>query len=384
MLIVLSLLFFTLALSCTPDKSATRTEVKEPSSVAIAPAKSALEGWQEEWEKTLAEARKEKKVVIYTSIRPLVRDAWIKSFTGKYGVELEFLMGTGPETRARLLAERRANIGTADLFFSGLTTLHLVLAPSGVFENFENKLFLPEVIDPKVWYEGRLPWFTAEKLIFLWRMYPTQNLWINTQMVRQGEIKSFRDLLKPQWKGGKVVLHDPTSSGSGSKWFEVFSREEMLGLDYMRAIVKQEPVLTRNTRLAAEWVAMGKYSLSVAFTGTDYAPFIAVKAPVAMVETEETTYLTSGSGNLAWLKGNPHPSASKLFVNWLLSREGQKITQDSENSQSAREDLGIEGIEEGEYRRKGVKYFNANTEEMYKNLEPLKLLAQEVFGPLVR
>lgn len=385
-IVLLLLLAWVFSVACARGTANNQTAPKEKEAVAISSplVKSASGGWQQEWDKTLVEARKEKKVVIYTSIRPIVREAWIKNFTSKFGVDLEFIMGTGPETRAKLSTERRAGITMGDLFFSGLTTLHLVLAPAGVFENFEKQLFLPEVLDPKAWFEGRLPWFTEERLIFLWRMYPTQNFWINTQLIKPGEIKSFRDLLKPQWKGGKFVLHDPTSSGSGSKWFEVFSREEMLGIDYMKALVKQEPVLTRNTRLGAEWVAMGKYPLSIAFTGTDYAAFLSVGAPVAFVETEESTYVTSGSGNLAWLKGSPHPAAAKLFANWLLSREGQEITQKAEKTQSAREDIGIEGIEVGEYRKKGVKYFNANTEEQYKNLEPLKQLAQEVFGPLVK
>jgi len=35
----------------------------------------------------------------------------------------------------------------------------------------------------------------------------------------------------------------------------------------------------------------------------------------------------TGSGTLAVIKNPPHPNASKLFINWLLSREGQKLTR---------------------------------------------------------
>lgn len=340
--------------------------------------------WQEEWEKTLALAKKERRISIFTTVRPLGRDAWMKNFGDRFGIDMEFVTGRGAEIRERLLSERRAGIISADLVITGLTTMHLVLEPAGVFESFENQLFIPEVLDTRAWFEGRLPWFTEKRFIWLWRMYPTQNTWVNTQRIKPGEISSYRDLLQPQWKGGKFVLNDPTTSGPGSKWFEVYVREEFLGVDYMKAFVKQEPVVTRDERLATSWVAQGKYPMSVGFDQSGYEVFLLAGASVAALELKEPPYLTSGSGNLAWIKGNPHPAATKLFVNWLLSREGGEISQKAEKIQSAREDIGTEGL--GVYRKKGVKYFNANIEEMYIELNTLRLkeLAKEIFGPLVK
>ncbi len=340
------------------------------------------EAWQMQWDKTLIQARKEGRVTIYTDIRPTVRDAWIKNFKDRFGVDIEFVAGRGAVTSQKLLTERKAGIYTGDITISGLTTLYLVLEPAGLFEDFEKHLFLPDVLDTKAWYDGHLPWFTEKRLIFLWRLYPTKPLWVNTQFVKPGEIKSYRDLLKPQWKGGKFVLNDPTISGSGSKWFEVYVREQFLGIDYMKSMVKQEPIITRDLRLGAEWVAMGKYPLSIGLEWSNYEPFVTAGAPLDSVETEVPYYLTSGSANLAWLKDAPHPNAAKLFVNWLLSKEGQLLAQQAERSQSAREDTGIEDLEV--FRKKGVKYFNANTEDMYNNLEPLKQMAKEIFGPLVK
>ena len=41
---------------------------------------------------------------------------------------------------------------------------------------------------------------------------------------------------------------------------------------------------------------------------------------------KEGTYGTGGSGNLAILKNPAHSNATKVFVNRLLSREGQEVT----------------------------------------------------------
>ena len=40
---------------------------------------------------------------------------------------------------------------------------------------------------------------------------------------------------------------------------------------------------------------------------------------------KEGTYATGGAGNVVALKNPSHPSAAKVFVNWLLSKEGQEI-----------------------------------------------------------
>lgn len=368
-------------LSCTPKEAPSQHVSQGETSVLLSSTK---EAWQDEWDKTLTQAKKEGKVVIYTTLVPAGREAWSKDFKNKFGIDLEFFTGRSAELSQKLLAERRAGIVTGDLFITGLTTLHLDLKPTGVFEGFEKQLFLPEVIDPGAWYGGTLPWFTQEKYIFIWRLYPTKNFWINTGMIKPGEIKSYRDLLKPQWSGGKFVLNDPTSPGPASKWFEVYSRQGLLGVDYMKSLARQEPVVTRDLRLGATWVAQGKYPFSLALEWSNYEPFIFAGAPVAPLDLEEPTYVTSGSGNLAWIKDGPHPAAAKLFVNWALGREGQQILQSAEKIQSAREDIGVQGLEEGQTRSKTVQYFNANTEEMYKNLEPLKQLAKDIFGPLIR
>jgi len=40
---------------------------------------------------------------------------------------------------------------------------------------------------------------------------------------------------------------------------------------------------------------------------------------------KEGTYGTGGSGNLTIVKNPPHANAAKVFVNWLLGKEGQEV-----------------------------------------------------------
>jgi ABC-type glycerol-3-phosphate transport system substrate-binding protein len=45
----------------------------------------------------------------------------------------------------------------------------------------------------------------------------------------------------------------------------------------------------------------------------------------SLPEPREGMPSSNGSGTLAIVKNPPHPNATKVFVNWLLGKEGQEI-----------------------------------------------------------
>src|ERR1035437_1474205 len=65
--------------------------------------------WQDEWDKTLAAAKKEGKVSILASV-PIIRDSLAGAFKEKYGIDVESFVGTVNEIGAKVGAERRAEI----------------------------------------------------------------------------------------------------------------------------------------------------------------------------------------------------------------------------------------------------------------------------------
>jgi ABC-type Fe3+ transport system substrate-binding protein len=55
-------------------------------------------------------------------------------------------------------------------------------------------------------------------------------------------------------------------------------------------------------------------------------PFLKAGLPIKVLPTlKEGNYGTGGSGNLGIIKAPAHPNSTKVFVNWLLGREGQEI-----------------------------------------------------------
>ena len=78
-----------------------------------------------------------------------------------------------------------------------------------------------------------------------------------------------------------------------------------------------------------------------------YLPFVKAGLPIKPVpQLKEGTYGTGGSGNLAIIKAPAHPKATKVFVNWVLSREGQEIVTKALGQATRRLDVDTKWMRE--------------------------------------
>ncbi|MDP2643734.1 MAG: extracellular solute-binding protein [Desulfobacterales bacterium] len=349
--------------------------------VTPGPAEAAGPGapWEAQWEKTVAAAKKEGKVVIYSSGGKETQTAFGDGLKKNFGIETDWVGGRGPALSEKIMRERSAGLHIADVVIGASQPALMTLKPAGALQKLEGELILPEVIDPKAWLYGEFPWLDKDRYILAFMAYPDTTYIMNTNMVPPSELTSFKDLLDPKWKG-KIVMDDPTFPGSGGAFFIGISK--IMGLDFMRQLVKQEPVLTRNRRLLVEWVARGKYAIGLA----PHTPFLAgfqnAGAPLAIGRAKEGSYFNSGIGILSLMKEAPHPNAARVFANWILTKEAQiahaKITQ----QQSYRDDIPIDYLAPIRRRDPDIKYTRLVTEEYLQNYRSNLKLSKEIFEPL--
>ncbi|MBI4334486.1 MAG: extracellular solute-binding protein [Chloroflexi bacterium] len=292
------------------------------------PAKSVPKpDWEVRWENTLAKARSEGIIRVYTIWRPETRTTLTQAFKEKYGIEVEFTpFSRGPELIAKFQAEKRAGLNLVDVFGVGGTTLIASMKPEGLLAPVEPLLILPEVTNAKLWRGGELPikdkgGYAVSMLAGLQR-YITYN----SDLIREGEITTYKDLLKPQYKG-KIAINDPSVPGQGNAWFGHLARDlwnvEEASEFLRQLIVQQEAVVQRDNRLHAEWVARGKYPVGLATLFDNLAEFIKLGAPLKMVVVKEGDKILSGAGAIGVPPVSAHPAATALFVNWILTKEGQ-------------------------------------------------------------
>lgn len=311
------------------------------------PGKSA---WQQQWENVVAKAKKEGQVTVYVVglWGAGLRSALNKGFKERYGIELQFMPFTGgSDLVAKVTKEQSAGMYAVDTFGAGITTFALSMKPAGLLGPIEPLIFLPEVTDGKAWEGGEI--FTADKEHMMVNMGRSVNrsIFYNKNLVKEIDIVSYKDLLKPQFKGN-LICADPTQSGPGAGFINRLCRIFGFdgGLAFLRdLLMKQDMVIQRNARLQTETVARGKYAVGLA-AGTQYlADFLALGAPLAIKVPKEGDGGSASFGGLAVPVKLPHPNATTVFVNWLLTKEGQSLFAKHTAIPSRRLDVSTEGID---------------------------------------
>jgi ABC-type Fe3+ transport system substrate-binding protein len=213
----------------------------------------------------------------------------------------------------------------------------------------------------------------------------TETVWYNSTLVKVEEITSWDSLLDPKWKGRMVIL-DPRSPGSGESTWAFLSR--IKGEQYLTKLVAQEMMVGRNLRQLGEAVARGKSAISLGLSYYTYVPFIKAGLPVKPISViKEGYYAASGSGNLVVIKNAAHPNAAKVFVNWLLSKEGQTAMTKALGQPTRRLDVDTRWTKEfGHTSAKEIltpeKYDeleNGSEEVVVKFRKPAMQLAEKLF-----
>ena len=184
----------------------------------------------------------------------------------------------------------------------------------------------------------------------------------NTKLVGPREFKSYWDILDPKWKG-KIVVRDIRRPGPGSGQTRFLWNNPEIGPEFVRRLYSEMNItLSRDRRQPVDWLARGKFSLSLFSSGVGDAKLQGL--PVDTIPPhvlKEGDPVSVGLGTLSLVKQAPHPNAAKVFINWLLSREGQIALQKAQNTpetavESLREDIPKDAVREGHRRKKGAKY----------------------------
>ncbi|MGH7767964.1 MAG: ABC transporter substrate-binding protein [Candidatus Binatia bacterium] len=283
---------------------------------------------QQEWEKTLAAAKKEGRLNLYVGrygSEPLLNE-----FRKEYPeIRISSVNGQGSQLATRILAEVRAGKVIGDIYSGGANTNYNLLYKGKVLDSIKSALILPEVLDQTKWHGGGHSYADPEgQHIFVYIANPSSSgLYYHTGMVNPKEFKSYWDLLDPKWKG-KIVSQDPTGTGIGATLVFYYNNPE-LGPEFIKRLFgTMDVTYSRDRRQITDWLASGKFPICL---GCREAPKAKGQGlPVEEFETgewKEGVHISTGGGSMSLVKGAPNPSAARVFINWFLSRRGQIALQ---------------------------------------------------------
>jgi iron(III) transport system substrate-binding protein len=295
-----------------------------------------------DWDALVDAAKKEGKVVIQTPVGAGYRegvDAFMKAFPG---IEAEIQsFPDGATFVPKIENERKAGVYTFDVASTTVVPVLQILKGEGTYDPLKPAIIHPEALDDNAWHkgtEGR--WAdTARNMVFKHQFSATRAVFINTDLVKEDEIKQLDDLLDPKWKGGKIVTSDLSQ---GYVYTPSTLLRETKGEDWLRKLfVGQEPQIIRDRRQTIETLIRGGAHVGFGLHPLVLNEFVRDGLANNIKALDLPGAGTVGGEILVLFNKAPHPNAGKLFANWLLTKDGQAVWSKALNINSARLDVPV-------------------------------------------
>lgn len=350
-------------------------------SLAAAHGQTAAPGWQADWERVIAAAKAEGKVLLAGPPAQQYREGLMAFQKAFPEIKIEYVAASGRDFGPRILREREAGQFLWDVHVGGPETANFQLKPAGVFDPLMPALILPEVLDDAVWAGGFADgWMDRERrFIYAFSGRSSPQVHVNRDVVSEQELKRVEELVGPKWRG-KISWNEPRAAGSGSAtagyWLV------LLGEDFLRKLLSQDIIAIRDLRQQVDWIVRGKYPVAISLDDRFLTEFrekgVGRNVKPLALETPAggSARISPGFGNVMLINRASHLNAAKLFINWLLSREGQAVYVKATDINSRRLDVR-EGPPETAPNR-GVKYINVNKEEIAPNIEKAVKISKEI------
>ncbi len=253
-------------------------------------------------------AKTEREVTWYSSVQAVQMGPIAKAFNKRYPfLTVNRYRVSGQKQIVKIQAEFRAGRHSVDVI-NGNSEVSYTIKKIGVLDPYrspQRKYYSAE-------YKDKEGYFTPTYVIPVILGY-------NTGLVKRGEApKSYKELLDAKWKG-KMLL-DTEEFPMYSVLLKQWGREK--GRKFLKQLSKQDLRLQRGRTSQLQMLMAGERSLAIALHGHSVLDYKAKGAPVDWVALDPF-FAKANMTSLA--RHAPHPHAAALFIDWLLSDQGQSM-----------------------------------------------------------
>lgn len=257
-----------------------------------------------------AGAKSEGEVAVYTSLISDDLNALAAAFEKKYGVKVKGWRAGSEKVLQRALTEARANRYDADVIETNGPELEALYREQLLqpLRSPHLKDLMPQAVRAHGhWVGTRINMFVHS---------------YNTQLVKKEELpRTYADLAHPRWKGRLGI------EAEDEDWFAMVIKElgEEAGLRTFREIARTNGFSVRKGHtLLAGLVASGEVPFAITTYSHGAEKMKARGAPVEWFAIEPAIGRANG---VAIVRRPAHPHAAALFVDFVLSPEGQAILE---------------------------------------------------------
>jgi iron(III) transport system substrate-binding protein len=310
-------------------------------------------------EKILEGAKREGRLVLYTGMETEESSLFTQEFAKKYSfIKPEIFRSSGEKVQARFMVEHRANTHLADVFQTSIVQVYQ-LKNSGMLARYtpeEAGAYSDGFKDPQGYWTAfyQIPYVIG----------------YNTRLVAAKDAPAdYQDLLNPRWKG-QIALETEEY-----QWFyhamQLMGRDR--GLDFMRKFAGQNLQMRKGHTLLAQLVAAGESAIATVVYSNRVERMKATGAPIDWVRFKGPTITAINA--IAIPDKAPHPNAARLFVDFVLSREGQSLLRGLRRI-PARGDVSPDPPS----LTQGLKLYPARPEGMIENYNETVARFDEIFN----
>jgi iron(III) transport system substrate-binding protein len=260
-------------------------------------------------------ARKEGKVVYYTSIDLPVAERLAKAFEARYpGIAVRVERTGAERVFQRIGQEYASRIHAVDVVNSSDAAHFIVWKREGLLEPYVPEDVAKFYPDDHKDADGMFASFRAWACV----------IGYNTNMVKAEDApRSYADLLDPKWMS-KIVKAHPGYSGTIMTATYQMSRD--LGWEFFEKLAKQKVMQVQSSADPPKKLALGERAVMA--DGNEYNMFVEKEKgnPVEIVYATEGSPLIVGPNGL--FKDAPNPNAARLFQSFCFSPEAQQLSID--------------------------------------------------------
>ncbi|WP_251864712.1 ABC transporter substrate-binding protein [Achromobacter sp. Marseille-Q4962] len=288
-------------------------------------------GYPADYQKIIDGAKKEGKVVIYSTTDTKAAGPIIQGFEAMYpGIKVEYNDMNSTELYNRYISEQAAGGGSGDVVWSSSMDSALKLAT-----DYSLQYKSPETPKLPAWsvWKERAYGTTYEPAVFIY----------NKRLIPQNEVPTTHEALgkliasQPDKFKNKVTTYDIEKSAVGFMLAVQDKANDPHYFDTLKNVAKGGLVVQSSTGTMMERVSSGENLVGYNILGS-YAETRAKKDPSLGVSypTDYTLVLS----RVAFIsKKAKNKNAAKLWMDYLLSRKGQEIMANQADLASVRDDI---------------------------------------------
>jgi iron(III) transport system substrate-binding protein len=253
-------------------------------------------------EQLIAGAKKEAKLVVYASATAPQLQMYFTAFNKKYPfIKTEFFRTGKQKLVSKILFEEQAKQRIADVIHTSVIETN-ILKKRGALSKYvplEAASFPPQYKDTEGFWTSAYASGTL--------------LGYNSRQVKRADVpKNYDELLNPRWKNAIAI------DSNKIEWFAMLLK--LKGRPFMEKLAALNPSVRDGNTLVLQLLAAGEFPVAAGVYEYSIEDLKTKGAPVDWLGLEPViTYTVAAS-----LPSRPNnPNSAKLFIEWLLSKEGQ-------------------------------------------------------------